>query len=349
MTTIRGFSPFQNADWPLLQDLDPAMLAQLRGTNGATAQLPFEKFERLEGPSGLRAPFFDGGDSFGSRFASPWANDAGALGGVPSDPGRDLGSMNAVDALAQMTGLPREEIEQKLKDTFHDLAAKGMPLEARPGSKLAQAIANGDLSQLNVSELVQLMIEMLQQGRNPSNPDQIAQKPSSPLAPRGSWGPNGNRAGGGAERTGPNGDAPKPRGPEPAAGPIPPGTPMGEAIARSAQQVAGSRGTTGWCYKGVADAVSAATQGKVQLTGGSAYMAADQLASNPNFKEISVGRDQLKSLPPGAIVVWSPHSGNPHGHISVALGNGQEASDHIQQQITSLAPDSTYRVFMPKG
>lgn len=60
--------------------------------------------------------------------------------------------------------------------------------------------------------------------------------------------------------------------------------------------------------------------------------------NDPNFAS------RMRSLPAGAIVVWeanpdpSTHSrggGFKHGHISVALGNGYEASDHIQPQITN--------------
>jgi hypothetical protein len=87
----------------------------------------------------------------------------------------------------------------------------------------------------------------------------------------------------------------------------------------------------------------------VQLTGGSAYQAADQLARSDRFREVSVSPDQLRSLPPGAVVVWGRTDRSPHGHISVALGNGQEASDHIQTQMTSLRGAQNYRVFVPNG
>ncbi|MCA9552485.1 MAG: single-stranded DNA-binding protein [Myxococcales bacterium] len=49
------------------------------------------------------------------------------------------------------------------------------------------------------------------------------------------------------------------------------------------------------------------------------------------------------------IVVWGKTAASPHGHISVALGDGREASDHIQSQITSLRGATNYRVFIPQG
>ena len=77
-------------------------------------------------------------------------------------------------------------------------------------------------------------------------------------------------------------------------------------------------------------------------------MAADQLKNSGKYTEHSVAASQLPSLPAGAIVVWRKTAASPHGHISVALGNGKEASDHIANQMTSLRGDTGFRVFMPK-
>ena len=84
----------------------------------------------------------------------------------------------------------------------------------------------------------------------------------------------------------------------------------------------------------------------MNLHGASAYMAADQLARNPRFREVQVPANQLRSLPPGAIVVWDRGQGKPHGHISIALGNGQEASDVLRNQITNYG--TRHRVFLPR-
>lgn len=118
----------------------------------------------------------------------------------------------------------------------------------------------------------------------------------------------------------------------------------GNQLAQAASGIASSRNTTGRCYAGVADALAKVG---VNVSGASAYMAADQLAKSGKFKEIKVSPDQLKSLPAGAVVVWGKTNVSPHGHISVSLGDGREASDHIQNQMTSLRGHTNCRVFVP--
>ena len=54
----------------------------------------------------------------------------------------------------------------------------------------------------------------------------------------------------------------------------------------------------------------------------------------------------LPKLPPGAVVVWNKGPGHPHGHISISLGGGREASDKIRKQITNYG--TSVRVFLPK-
>ncbi|MCA9777398.1 MAG: hypothetical protein KC800_11795, partial [Candidatus Eremiobacteraeota bacterium] len=71
-----------------------------------------------------------------------------------------------------------------------------------------------------------------------------------------------------------------------------------------------------------------------------------QLAKNPKVKEVNVSPQDFKKLPAGAIVVWDKGAGHEHGHISVALGNGKEASDVIRDQITNYGTKP--RVFIPK-
>ena len=116
-------------------------------------------------------------------------------------------------------------------------------------------------------------------------------------------------------------------------------------LASDANQIArsGRAGSGRNCYRGVKWAL--ARQG-VNLHGVSAYMAAGQLARNGNFQEVrGLSRGDLRGLPPGAVVVWNRGPGHPHGHISVALGNGTEASDVIRRQIQNYP--SSFRVFMP--
>lgn len=99
----------------------------------------------------------------------------------------------------------------------------------------------------------------------------------------------------------------------------------------------------GYCYRGVKHHLR---QIGVNLTGGSAYQAADQLARSGRFREVQVPRSQLRSLPAGAVVVWNRGNGRRHGHISIAMGDGREASDRVRRQITNY-PNS-FRVFVPR-
>lgn len=273
----------------------------------------------------------------------------GRLLQVPNTPGYDLGLMGPSE-VSGVEGADREELEQQLKDLFGELYDAGLPLEARPGSKTAEALATGDFSELTAEDLISLLQQLIDYRENQSNPQAVAARPNAAIAPQGSWtGPGGsNSYGGGTNYAGPNSSATAPSGPAPV-GPPPAGSNTGETFAHYAEQVANNMGSTGWCYKGVSNAVSQATNGEVVLTGGSAYMAADQLAGMPDkFEEVSVSPENLSQLPPGAIVVWGQTDASPHGHISVALGDGREASDHVQSQISSLRGSTNYRVFIPR-
>lgn len=117
----------------------------------------------------------------------------------------------------------------------------------------------------------------------------------------------------------------------------------GNRIADEAYYEASRRGTVGWCYNAVADAVERVTG--PFLWGSHAYQAADQFASSSHFYE--VWNRELRSLPAGAVVVWGQGSSRS-GHISVALGNGQEASDHIANQMTYHYGGAPARIFLPK-
>ncbi len=124
------------------------------------------------------------------------------------------------------------------------------------------------------------------------------------------------------------------------------GSGFGSAVARSAANVVSTNWSPGgYCYRGVKQALRPLG---VNLHGGSAWQAADQLARNPRFREVQVRREELNRLPPGAVVVWNrnPQAGKPHGHISISLGNGREASDKLRRQITNYP--SSFRVFIPR-
>ena len=115
-------------------------------------------------------------------------------------------------------------------------------------------------------------------------------------------------------------------------------------LAKVAEQTAESEGTVGKCLKGVNDTLEKVYGFRCSFEG--AYQAADALAEKTDkFKEVKVGDSDLSSLPAGAIVVWDKSSSHPYGHISVALGDGREASDHVQNQCHNLT--DSFRVFIP--
>ena len=121
----------------------------------------------------------------------------------------------------------------------------------------------------------------------------------------------------------------------------------GKALANKASAIAKSRDTIGKCYSAVADAVDATVA--VFLSGNGAYESADQFASRSDFTEIKgLSGSDLPKLPAGAVVVWGKTGDSPYGHIAVSLGNGDEASDHIEAMHTSLRGASNFRVFNPK-
>lgn len=117
----------------------------------------------------------------------------------------------------------------------------------------------------------------------------------------------------------------------------------GNRIADEAYYEASRRNTYGRCFNAVADAVERITG--TFLWGSHAYQAADQFASSPHFYEVS--NYNIRYLPEGAVVVWGKGT-SPSGHISVSLGDGREASDHIAQQMTYHYGGALARVFYPK-
>ena len=108
------------------------------------------------------------------------------------------------------------------------------------------------------------------------------------------------------------------------------GTAFGNQIGDRAEREARRMNSTGRCALGVNNAlVSLGVPGR-----GHAYQKAEQLANNPRFREVNISASDLSNLPRGAVVVWGKSDAKPYGHVSVALGDGREASDHIARQIT---------------
>lgn len=97
-------------------------------------------------------------------------------------------------------------------------------------------------------------------------------------------------------------------------------------IAKNALNTAKKMNTVGYCYRGVTLALRPLG---INLTGMAAYMAKEQLDTDPRFQQVSIG--EIAELHPGDVLVHGPTRSHPYGHIGVYLGNENEASDHVQK------------------
>jgi len=198
------------------------------------------------------------------------------------------------------------------------------PMMAGAGS-MQQMMAYNQLAyQSLLSQLVQIMSGLMRQGGQmpPSGGS------TSPADTSGSGGSSGSSSSAGGTTD---------------AGALNGGSETGKKLAEIARAEATNGDSQGgWCYRDVGRALSKIG---INVSGGSAYMAADQLAKNPKVKEVKVSQGDLAKLPAGAIVVWDRGAGHEHGHISIATGDGKEASDLMRNQITNYG--TSFRVFMP--
>jgi hypothetical protein len=116
--------------------------------------------------------------------------------------------------------------------------------------------------------------------------------------------------------------------------------PLPDRIAHHAKQVANQMDTVGWCFAGVKQALRAVG---VALEGAAAWMAADQLKQDRRFNVVA-----QRELRRGDILVHGKSPTHPYGHIAVYLGNGSEASDHVQHIVLGGTYGRTV-VFRAKG
>ncbi len=120
------------------------------------------------------------------------------------------------------------------------------------------------------------------------------------------------------------------------------GTALGREIARAAlRESTDGDSNGGLCARDVRTALAAVG---INIARGDAWTKAEVLAKDHRFREIKVSKAELDKLPPGAIVVWDKGAGMPYGHVSIALGDGREASDRLRQQSHY---NTSFRVFMP--
>lgn len=100
---------------------------------------------------------------------------------------------------------------------------------------------------------------------------------------------------------------------------------MGKRLAVQAKKARYKVNDNRHCYRAVKLAVRSAGLGN--LTGESAWEAADQLRDNENFVEIECPNQDLDKLPDGAIIVYGKGKtqGTRHGHIGCVV-NGKDIS-----------------------
>lgn len=206
--------------------------------------------------------------------------------------------------------------------------------QAQIDPTMGALLQNQMVMQQTLTQLMQMMLSLMANGKGSNLAGALSGMPG--LASGGGVS-GGGASGGSSAATGTFGSSS-------ATEPIGNGTESGKKLAQFAQAEATNGDSSGGlCFRDVSRALS---KMGIETHGASAYMAADQLAKNPKVKEVKVGKDQLKTLPAGAIVVWDRGAGHEHGHISIALGNGKEASDLLRDQITNYG--TSFRVFMPQ-
>lgn len=125
---------------------------------------------------------------------------------------------------------------------------------------------------------------------------------------------------------------------------------LGEKLANIAERTAQNIDTVGWCAKGANNALEAAGIANGETRVYAAYQEADVLANHKNFREVYVSQEDLTKLPAGCVIVWNRSGADSdfgkYGHIAITLGDGREASDHVQQL---KVRGTGFRVFVPVG
>lgn len=121
---------------------------------------------------------------------------------------------------------------------------------------------------------------------------------------------------------------------------------LANKLANIAAYNAKKTNTIGFCSKIATNSLCDAGLTTSQIKCPAACQVAEKLSKHQNFKAVSVAKDDLKNLPAGCVIVWQPNAGHPYGHIAVTLGDGNEASDHIQKLCVR---DTMFSVYVPVG
>lgn len=101
-----------------------------------------------------------------------------------------------------------------------------------------------------------------------------------------------------------------------------------QQIAQNVLANAGSQSQSR-CAEYVSDALENAG---LHFSRGHAYQMENNLRNSKDFKEVSITKDQLASLPAGCIIVYPQGAAgysSKYGHIEITLGDGRTASDFV--------------------
>lgn len=109
-----------------------------------------------------------------------------------------------------------------------------------------------------------------------------------------------------------------------------PASELGQRLAQAAEANARALNTPGLALPAVSKVLR---QFQFRLSNhSSCFQLVADLRQNAWVQEVQIQRAQLVLLPPGAIVVWDRAPELPQGHISIALGQGWEASSTLMEQ-----------------
>lgn len=135
---------------------------------------------------------------------------------------------------------------------------------------------------------------------------------------------------------------------------------LGSRLANISENNAEKTNTIGWCAGGTNTALEKSGLAKGETRVAAAYQEIGVLEHHKNFKDVTslIGnKKDLASLPAGCVVIFDKNNDKNHvvqnlsdeyGHIFVTLGDGQAASDHIENLKETLPKYSgQYHVFVP--
>ena len=118
---------------------------------------------------------------------------------------------------------------------------------------------------------------------------------------------------------------------------------LGERLALAAEQNARAVNTPGWALREVTKVLRHFHFRLGQHH--NCFQVVGDLRQIAWVQEVQIQRAQLPMLPPGTIVIWDKAPELPQGHISIALGEGWEASSTLNEQQNL---NSNLWVFIPK-